>query len=91
LELFSLLNFKVCLSFIHAGSARSAREKRRSEEEEKQKKQDAEQRQKEEEAERKKLLQTAIQGKGDSPGMVYNPATREYQQIHDHTEDDWRN
>lgn len=91
LEFCDTLEAKINLLATIIGSARSAREKRRSEEEEKQKKQDAEQRQKEEEAERKKLLQTAIQGKGDSPGMVYNPATREYQQIHDHTEDDWRN
>lgn len=91
LEFCDRLEEKIKLLAIIIESARSARENRRNEEEEKRNKADAEQRQKEEEAERKKLLESAIQGKVDLPGMVYNPATRDYQQIHDHTEDDWRN
>ena len=70
--------------------ARMKRDKARKEEEERRQKADAEIKRKQEEAERKKLLETAIQEKVDQPGMIYNPATREYQYVHDHTQDDWR-
>lgn len=82
---------KINLLAVVIDYARVAREKRRQEEENRQKEADAEERRKEEEAERKKLLEAAMQDKVGLPGMVYNPTTREYQKIHDHTEDDWRN
>lgn len=43
------------------------------------------------EAERKRMLESAMNQKEEAPGMVYNPVTRQFQSIHDHTEDDWRN
>lgn len=70
---------------------RTVRDRKRAAEEETRRKADEERRRKEEEAERRKSLETAIKEKVNEPGQVYNPATRSYQYVHDHTEDDWRN
>mmetsp|Transcript_15467 Transcript_15467/g.22846 ORF Transcript_15467/g.22846 Transcript_15467/m.22846 type:complete len:426 (-) Transcript_15467:52-1329(-) len=47
--------------------------------------------QKQEDLERKKDLEEQLaKNKEAGPGMVWNAATREFQSVHDHTEDSWR-
>lgn len=82
---------KIKLLAVVIDAARTLRDKKRQLEEEKQRQMEAEKRRMEEEAERKKSLESAKKDKSEEPGMVYNPATRDFQYVHDHTEDDWRN
>lgn len=43
-----------------------------------------------EEEERKSLLEDVKKEAEAKPGMIWNPNLREYQYLHDHTEESWR-
>lgn len=43
-----------------------------------------------EEKERKSLLEDVKKEAEAKPGMIWNPNLREYQYLHDHTEESWR-
>lgn len=43
-----------------------------------------------EDKERKRLLEDVTKEAEAKPGMIWNPNLREYQYLHDHTEESWR-
>ena len=70
--------------------AKSSRDKHRAEEA--QRRADAEEAQKRaaEDEERRRILDDAKMEAEAKPGMVWNKETREYQYVHDATEESWR-
>mmetsp|Transcript_35562 Transcript_35562/g.52119 ORF Transcript_35562/g.52119 Transcript_35562/m.52119 type:complete len:101 (+) Transcript_35562:1266-1568(+) len=79
------------LKVIHA-DAKAVRDKKRDDEARQKALEEAEARRREEEEERKRSLEDAMKSKEmeAKPGMVWNKQLREYQYLHDHTEESWR-
>jgi len=70
--------------------AKTLRDKRRSEEAQKLAHAEATAQRKAEEEERRRILDDAKMEAEAKPGMVWNKELREYQYLHDPTEDSWR-
>lgn len=70
--------------------AKKLRDVRRSEEAQQLAEAEAIAQQEAEEKERKSLLEDVKKEAEAKPGMIWNPNLREYQYLHDHTEESWR-
>jgi len=70
--------------------ARKLRDVRRSEEAQQRAEAEAVAKQEADEKERKRLLEDVTKEAEAKPGMIWNPNLREYQYLHDHTEESWR-
>jgi len=70
--------------------AKQLRDLRRSEEAQQRAEAEAIAKQEADEKERKRLLEDVTKEAEAKPGMIWNPNLREYQYLHDHTEESWR-
>ena len=82
----------ICLvrTFISTDEAKKLRDERRSEEAQQRAEAEAIAKQEADEKERKRLLDDVTKEAEAKPGMIWNPNLREYQYLHDHTEESWR-
>ncbi len=94
---FRCTPFYTCLTvyalFAHSfttDEARKLRDIRRSEEAQQRAEAEAIAKQEADEKERKRLLEDVTKEAEAKPGMIWNPNLREYQYLHDHTEESWR-
>ena len=84
----SALPFILCINSTE--EAKKLRDVRRSEEAQQLAEAEAIAQQEAEEEERKSLLEDVKKEAEAKPGMIWNPNLREYQYLHDHTEESWR-
>ena len=75
---------------ITTEEAKQLRDLRRSEEAQQRAEAEAIAKQEADEKERKRLLEDVTKEAEAKPGMIWNPNLREYQYLHDHTEESWR-
>ena len=91
LHLFVFLNWNITwLLFTSTDEAKALRNTRREEEARKAAEEEAAAQQEAEEEERKRMLEDVKKQAEAKPGMVWNPQLREYQLLHDPTEESWR-
>ena len=82
-------NFCLILDFTE--EAKTLRDERLAEEKKRRAEAQAMAQQKAEEEERRRILDNAKMEAQAPPGMVWNKESREYEYIHNPTEDSWRN
>ena len=70
--------------------AKALRDTRREEEARKAAEEEAAAQQEAEEEERKRMLEDVKKQAEAKPGMIWNPQLREYQYLHDPTQESWR-
>lgn len=75
---------------IVADEAKALRDTRREEEARKVAEEEAAAQQEAEEEERRRMLEDVKKQAEAKPGMVWNPQLREYQDLHDPTQESWR-
>lgn len=74
----------------YAEEAKSLRDKRQAEEAQKRAEAQANAQRKADEEERRRVLDTAKMEAQAPPGMIWNNKSREYEYLHDPTEESWR-
>lgn len=90
LRICEQLESKIQLLLPHYDHARDERERKRQEERVKQEASEAEARKREEEELKKREFEEILKSTQSGAGMVWNPAAKEYQAVHDVTMESWR-
>jgi uncharacterized protein YdaU (DUF1376 family) len=88
--LFCLNAADIIMFQFYTDEAKALRDQRREEDARRAAEEEAAAAQEAEEEERKRMLEDVKKQAEAKPGMVWNPQLREYQYLHDPTQESWR-